>query len=140
MRTSLLPAAVAGLLLAAGQVVSAPTAVPTFESLGLYWSPEGAQADRRASVRFKKSGTSGWLAGQDLVFDGRTAPSPPFSGAAEYRGSLVHLDAGTEYTVELTLEDGPTETFTASTWSENFPVGETVILPAESNWRTTCAP
>ena len=46
---------------------------------------------------------------------------------ADYRGSIVHLTPATTYEVELTLAGtSTTANLTATTWSEDFPVGETV--------------
>ncbi len=46
---------------------------------------------------------------------------------ADYRGSIVHLDPGTEYEVRLTLEGTATvATLTGTTWAEGFPEGQTV--------------
>ena len=46
---------------------------------------------------------------------------------ANYRGSIVHLQSATAYEVELTLAGTQTSAkLTASTWSEEFPAGETV--------------
>ena len=48
---------------------------------------------------------------------------------ADYRGSIVHLTPATTYEVEL-AHSGPAAAaktnLLATTWSENFPVGETV--------------
>ena len=110
-----------------------PTAVATFESIGLYWSPEGGGAAKTAGVRFRPKGTTNWKTGQALWWDGRTAPRPPFNPVGEYRGSLVGLDPGTTYEVELTLAGGGTPAVIESrTWSESFPVAKTIALPAHS--------
>ena len=47
----------------------------------------------------------------------------------DYRGSIVHLTPGTTYEIQLALT-GTTTTarLTARTWSEVFPVGETIRL------------
>src|SRR3954468_2796636 len=65
-------------------------AVPTFESLGLYWSPPGKGANVAAQVKYKPAGApeSEFKDGLDLWFDDRTA-APPGGTAGEYRGSLV---------------------------------------------------
>lgn len=48
---------------------------------------------------------------------------------ADYRGSVVHLKPGTTYEVQLTLAGSSTGThLLATTWTENFPIGETVIV------------
>ena len=45
----------------------------------------------------------------------------------DYRGSIVHLSPATTYEVQLTLAGTSTITnLTATTWSEDFPVDETV--------------
>lgn len=103
-----------------------PHAIPTFESIGLYWSPEGGETGRAATVRFRPQGDDDWREGQPLWFDVR-------EGQGEYRGSLVELEPGLPYDVELTLaEGGEVETLVATTWPEELPVAETVILPTFS--------
>lgn len=102
---------------------AAPKAVATFHSIGLYWSPPDGSAERAGAVRFRPEGAATWRAGHPLWFD-------PTNG--EYRGSLVNLDPGVRYEVELSLSGGPQATLAAATWSERFPVGETLILPERS--------
>jgi hypothetical protein len=47
----------------------------------------------------------------------------------DYRGSIVHLTPATTYEVQLTLAGtSTTSDLTATTWSEVFPVGETVLV------------
>ena len=46
---------------------------------------------------------------------------------SDYRGSIVNLQPATTYEVELTLAGSSTTTnLTARTWSENFPIGDTI--------------
>ncbi|MBI5690033.1 MAG: right-handed parallel beta-helix repeat-containing protein [Verrucomicrobia bacterium] len=103
-----------------------PFAIPTFHCLGLYWSPPGGAADRPVTLRFRAQGTTAWQEGLPMRYH-------PIAGTEEdltdYRGSLVDLRAGTTYEVELALT-GTTTTarLTATTWSEQFPVGETVRI------------
>lgn len=53
---------------------------------------------------------------------------------ADYRGSIVNLDPGTEYEIELRLEGTDVrQRFTARTWSEEFPIGKTIALPEVSH-------
>ena len=106
-------------LLPAIALAGAPSAVPTFHSIGLYWSPEGGAESNAARVEFRKRGTSEWRRGLDLWFDSRNS---------EYRGSLVELDPGSPYEVKLTLSGGLTETMTVRTWDERFPVKRTVEI------------
>ena len=47
----------------------------------------------------------------------------------DYRGSIVHLTPGTTYEIQLTLNRTTTTArLTGRTWSEVFPVGETIRL------------
>lgn len=104
------------LFLFSASVVAAPSAVTTFQSIGLYWSPQGGAENNAAKVQFREAGASDWRQGLDLWFDKRNS---------EYRGSLVELKPGTEYEVRLTLASGASETLKTKTWSERFPVKRT---------------
>jgi len=97
-----------------------PTPVPTFHSLGIYWSPAGARADRTCGVRFRPVGAADWRTALPLAFD---------ASMAEYRGSLVELTPGTTYDIELTLSGVGQAVFQAATRSESFPIAQTVELP-----------
>jgi len=116
-----------GLLLVCAGVplvqAAAPTAVATFHSLGLYWSPDGAAAGQTVNVRYRASGSSAWKTGQPLWFDGT---------AVEFRGSLVQLAPNTTYEVDLSIAGGAAASLLATTWSESFPIAETVTLPESS--------
>ncbi|MBI3854176.1 MAG: right-handed parallel beta-helix repeat-containing protein [Planctomycetes bacterium] len=99
-------------------------AIPTFHCLGLYWSPPGAAADKAVTVRYRKSGGSDWKEALAMRYN----PIPGTDEAlADYRGSIVELPPATSYEVQLSLAGtSTTTTFTAATWSEDFPVGEVV--------------
>ena len=97
-------------------VAAAPKAIPTFHSLGLYWSPDEGAESKAAKVRFREAGASSWREGLELWFDARNG---------EYRGSLVELKPGTQYEIQLRIE-GRSETLKARTWSETFKVKRTV--------------
>ncbi len=104
----------------------AALAIPTFHCLGLYWSPEGGTAEREVLVRYRPQGTDAWSAGLPMRYN-------PIPGTdedlADYRGSIVHLEPATTYEIELTLAGTPrSTTLSATTWSEDFPVGETVRI------------
>jgi hypothetical protein len=103
---------------------AAPSAVSTFHSIGLYWSPQGGAESSAARVEFRKQGSAdAWRQGLDLWFDARNG---------EYRGSLVELEPGTAYEVKLTLSSGASETIHARTWSEKFRIQKTVrVQPGE---------
>jgi hypothetical protein len=98
-----------------------PTAVATYHSIGLYWhAPAGAGA--AGTVRFRELGTQTWRDGLELWHDTRNN---------EYRGSLVELKPATTYEVELTVA-GSATTIQATTWSEKYPIGNTVVVPSGS--------
>ncbi|MDP6922249.1 MAG: T9SS type A sorting domain-containing protein [Lutibacter sp.] len=106
-------------------VVMGQTAVPTFHSLGIYWSPSGGDTTIACSVDYRKTGNTQWNQVLELWFD---------TVDQEYRGSIVHLESDTEYDIKLLLSDlSDSASFNATTWSENFPVSDTVFLPTTSN-------
>jgi len=97
-----------------------PIAVPTFHSIGLYYSPKSGSEDNACHVQYKILGERGWKQGQDLWFDARNG---------EYRGSLVNLIPGVTYKIKLMLEKkGRPRKIIATTWKEQFPIGDTVYL------------
>lgn len=114
------------LLLSSSSVHAAsPQAIPTFHSLGLYWDPAGGSTSNECTVRYRKVGDTTWKDGFSLWYDSRTTGVT----TPGYRGSLVHLEPNTQYDIELKLKNtGTTTTFTAKTWSENFPVGSTTMV------------
>ncbi len=106
------------------RTATAGLAIPTFHCLGLYWSPVSGAADKEVLVRYRQKGMPDWKQGLPMRYN-------PIPGTdedlADYRGSIVHLTPATTYEIELTLEGTSTTTsFMAVTWSEEFPVGETV--------------
>lgn len=110
-------------LLAAALACAAPAphAVPTFNSIGVYWSPPEGGESNGARLQFREAGKAAWRRGLAPWFDARNG---------EYRGSIVELASGTAYEIRLTLDSGAAATLRASTWSEDFPVRRTVHIPA----------
>jgi hypothetical protein len=99
-----------------------PTAVPTFESLGLYWSPASDPGASGCDVRYRKAGELVWNDGLAMWYDARNR---------ECRGSLVHLTPGTTYEMEFSLPgQAPSAQLTAATWSETFPIAKVVEVPS----------
>jgi hypothetical protein len=98
-----------------------PFAIPTFHCLGLYWSPPGGSVEKAVQVRYRPQGQVAWSAALPL----RYHPIPNTEeDLTDYRGSIVDLQPGTTYQVELTLAGAPTPVLlTATTWSEKFPEG-----------------
>jgi hypothetical protein len=112
---------VTGLLRADG---AKARAVPTFESLGLYYD-RAATADG-CRVQYRAAGATEWREGYPLVYDQR---------ARQYRGSLVGLKPDTAY--EIRLEAGGDHVdLNARTMSEQFPIGKTTYLPGGSTDKT----
>lgn len=109
---------------AADATIPTPLAISTFHCLGLYWSPPGGAADKQVLVRYRKQGDSSWNEGLPMHYH----PIPETDeDLTDYRGSIVHLAPATTYEIELTLAGTSTKAnFTATTWKEDFPVGETV--------------
>lgn len=107
--------------------VESGSAVPTFESIGVV-VPFSGDDDRDATARveFRKRGAEDWRTGLDLWADHRTQRRD----SREFRGSLVHLEPGTEYEIKVTYSDpdggSGTVELSATTWSESFPEGEVV--------------
>src|SRR5688572_22596507 len=102
-----------GFTMCGAAAAAAPTFVPTFQSIGLYWGPEGGSEARAVAVQFREKGNASWREGLPLWFDARNA---------EYRGSVVELKPGTEYEIRLSLEGRMPQTLTAKTWREDFRV------------------
>jgi hypothetical protein len=98
--------------------------VATFESLGMYWKPGSSPGSAGCSIRYRKHSESAWRQGFPMWYDARDG---------ECRGSIVHLEPGTNYAVEM----GTGTTFKAGvnikTWSENFPIAKTVKVQNGSN-------
>src|SRR5690242_12584787 len=93
-------------------------AVVTFHSIGLTWDPDGGSAANACEAQYRAMGETAWREAEPLWFDARRE--------SEYRGSLVHLRPGTTYEIRPTLADGTTQTTTATTWSETFPIARTI--------------
>jgi hypothetical protein len=114
---------------------SPPRIVSTFHSFGIYWSPTNGANDIKCHVNYRRNNSSTWRAAQDLWFDDRSVDGRQ----AEYRGSIVNLEPGTDYVVQLWLEDDfRTEIMLdASTWSEAFPIAKVVELAVNSSQTLT---
>jgi hypothetical protein len=101
-----------------------PVAVPTFECVGLYWTAPGGSSDQVCEVSYRGAGARDWKRALPLWFDGRNQ---------QYRGSLVQLQPGKSYAIRLHLKGTATRAeLETRTWSEAFPIGNTVLLPARS--------
>ena len=63
-----------------------PSAVPTFECVGLYWQAPGGAAEKVCAVSYRAAGARDWKQALPLWFDRRNQ---------EYRGSIVQLSSTT---------------------------------------------
>ena len=97
-------------------------AVPTYESVGLYWQSPGGTAG--CDVKFRKWGDTAWTAGLAMWYDSRDT---------QCRGSLVHLAPGTWYQVEFNLPgQAATRGLVFKTWANQFPVLKTNTVNSAS--------
>jgi hypothetical protein len=125
-----------------------PLAIPTFHCIGLYWNPEEGGEEITCDVRYRLANSDEWKEAMPLWFDPRgpeehsrtfsnrrdREPKPQHDYARQYRGSIVNLTPGTEYEVELSLQNTEIQRrLNVNTWSEDFPVGKTVVLPETSD-------
>ncbi len=101
---------------------TAPTTKSTFNSISIYWSPEGKGSGNRASVRYRPAGAGTFKDAQDLWY---ATAGPP-----EYRGSIVNLAPGTTYDVRLSLATGASATTRVTTRSDRFPIARTALIPS----------
>ncbi|MCL2639594.1 MAG: right-handed parallel beta-helix repeat-containing protein [Phycisphaerales bacterium] len=119
-----------------GPPAAQATSVSTFHCLSLYWSPESGAANRQVFVKFREAGTQKWRDGLPMRYNPivntdwdwkkwGSQTLPP--NLTHYRGSIVNLKPGTAYEVALSLEGtNQTSSLKASTWSETFPIAETI--------------
>ena len=108
-----------------GQILDT-RAVPTYESVGLYWTNPGASSAIGCEVKFRRVGETAWTQGLNMWFDARDN---------ECRGSLVHLTQSTSYEVEMRVPGGllpPTRTVLFTTWAHQVPVSTIVTVPSGS--------
>ncbi len=117
------------------------TAVPTFQSIGLYWSNSGGNANTVCNVKYRIAGTTAWLNGYPLWFDSRAHSAGDVQGyngivlpANQYRGSIIGLNPGTNYEIQLTT-GAITATTTVTTWAETsaWPVSNTSTVTNSSS-------
>src|SRR6266850_731674 len=74
-----------------GLPINGARAVPTFQSIGLYWTPPSNPGSDGCSVIFRKTGDASFRQGVNMWYD---------PANAECRGSLVQLDPGTTIDVQ----------------------------------------
>ncbi len=105
--------------------------VSTFHNLSVYWSPAGGSSAKQVLVEYKTTGQNTWKNALSMKYNPIAgAGTNPKTGKrydkADYRGSIVNLIPNTTYDIRLSLEGTQTTTtLQASTWNEEFPIGET---------------
>jgi len=114
--------------------------VSTFQSVSIYWSGSGGSANTVCNVKYRAVGASTWLNGYPLWFDTRVHNANDIAGyqgvvlpANQYRGSIVGLNAGTNYEIQLTA-GANTATTTTTTWAETsaWPVSNITAVTNSS--------
>ncbi len=108
-----------------------PRAVPTFNSVGLYWKPTGGAPKHPCTVRYRKKGAEDWRKALDLWCDPNEHDGAE-AHTLEYRGSIVHLEPGAKYEVDLSISTlNLKRRVEFETWSNAFPIVRRVDLPAK---------
>ena len=98
-------------------------AIPTFQSLGLYWGTPRGDSSQPAYV-FYRPANGEWKFALPMWYDQRNK---------EYRGSIVKLAPGTSYEVLVWTPAMAYSMTTVTTWKEEFPIAKTVVLPGNSS-------
>ncbi len=112
-----------GLASRLGAADAPPTAIATYECIGLYWQTSEAS---ECGVQFRREGADAWRAALPPAYDARDR---------EFRGSLVGLTPDTPYEIKLRAGDREA-TLLVRTRSDRFPIGETTHLPAGDSTET----
>lgn len=124
-------------LLTSAQNTGTASAVTTFHSIGLYWSGSGGNTSTTCNVAYRVAGSgSAFRSAYPLWFDSRSVGGRP---ANEYRGSIVGLQPGTSYEIQLTAGNA-INTLTTSTWVETPTVVSTTTLSAPTTITTSGTP
>ena len=97
-------------------------AVTTFHSIGLYWTPGTVPSGAACKVQYRKVGDASFKPALDMWYDARNS---------ECRGSIVQVQPNTSYEVQFALPGQSwSRGLVATTWNEQFPIAQTVTLPA----------
>jgi hypothetical protein len=107
-------------------VADTPKTISTFQSIGIYWSPEGGADSLFVQLRYRVEGDTVWENGYRMKYNPLGTTDNDLS---DYRGSIVNLTPNTTYEIELSLDSTSVkDTITAKTWSEDFPVAKTIVV------------
>jgi len=105
-----------------GQITggTVPKAVPTFESIGIYWEAGSDAPGGDCAVRYRVEGADAWREALPLWYDKRNG---------EYRGSILRLKPGTTYQIQIRPQWHKAWTpIKARTWSGTYTIEETITL------------
>ena len=102
--------------------------VATYQSIGLYWKPTSVSGGK-ATVRFRPQGAGTWREGHELWWDSRNG---------EFRGSLVELDDGTPYEIQLKVGTGAWNDTTTSCDTGSAECALPVTTSCNSTNRNQC--
>jgi hypothetical protein len=98
--------------------------VSTFHSIGLYWTPPSSPGAAGCTVQYRKQGETAYKPGFAMWYDSRNK---------ECRGSLVELDPGSSYDIQVGMPgQAPAATITAKTWDEQFPIAKTITVDSKT--------
>jgi len=97
---------------------SEPTAISTFECVGVYFPNADAST---CNVHYRAAGSGEWRPALDLVYDPRNQ---------EHRGSVVGLKPDSAYEIRLT-HAGRTATINTRTQNDRFPIGKTTHVGSQ---------
>ena len=120
------------LFLCSSSLLIAQSTVSTFHAISLYWSPAGGEPNKKVLVQYSVAGANEWKPGFSMKYlpiagCGNNPETGERYDKADYRGSIVDLTPGTTYDIQMTLEGtATTTTIQATTWSETFPIGQTI--------------
>ncbi len=111
----------------------------TMESIGVVVNiPNDENVDNTALIRYRRVGKSPWLDGPDMIED---------RNSNEWRGSLVHLDPGTQYEIQVVFSDQngvPTrnvegEISTRPDYPDVGPTGQILHVPDDGELQAVIA-
>ncbi len=111
----------------------------TMESIGVVVNiPNDENVDNTALIRYRRVGESPWLDGPDMIED---------RNSNEWRGSLVHLDPGTQYEIQVVFSDQngvPTrnvegEISTRPDYPDVGPTGQILHVPDDGELQAVIA-
>ncbi|WPJ95180.1 right-handed parallel beta-helix repeat-containing protein [Coraliomargarita algicola] len=97
--------------------------VPTYEAISVYATRATPVTDEVAHVYYREAGEGTWLEGLELVYD---------ASRSEYRGSVIGLQEGTDYEIQVVLEANGSVLeeagSTVSTWQADPVIAQTIAL------------